>query len=81
MAVKTSWLVLGATALVLSKTVFWFFDDPEGPNLLIVTVLALVLYFPSMLVCSRCVGVESAKLTLAILTQVALAVGVYTLMG
>ena len=27
-----------------------FFDDPEGPNLLVVTVMAAVLYFSSLAV-------------------------------
>ena len=41
---KISLLLLGVTALTGSRILFFLFDDPEGPNLLIVTVLALVLY-------------------------------------
>lgn len=44
---KISLLILGAAAFISSRTMLTSFDDPEGPNLLIVTVLALVLYFVS----------------------------------
>ena len=37
-------MILTATALICSRTLFFSFHDPEGPNLLIVTVLALVIY-------------------------------------
>jgi hypothetical protein len=43
---KTSLLILGITSIICSRTMFVFFDDPEGPNLLIVFVAALVLYQP-----------------------------------
>ncbi len=36
--------VLGILALLTSRAVFFFIDDPEGPNLLIVTVLAVCIY-------------------------------------
>ena len=39
-----SFVLLGITALLCSRAMFKFFNDPEGPNLLIVTVLALVIY-------------------------------------
>lgn len=45
---KISLLMLAATALVCSRAVFFFFNDPEGPNLLIVTALAMVLYCVSV---------------------------------
>jgi hypothetical protein len=41
---KGSLLLLGVTALACSRTLFFLFHDPEGPNLLIVTVLAVILY-------------------------------------
>jgi len=40
--------ILGVVALILSRLSFVFIDDPEGPNLLIVVVLALVLYALSL---------------------------------
>lgn len=39
-----SWLTLGLLALLFSRAIFVFLDDPEGPNLLVVTVTAMVLY-------------------------------------
>jgi hypothetical protein len=36
------------TSIVFSRTMFVFFDDPEGPNLLVVTVAAAVVYFLSL---------------------------------
>jgi hypothetical protein len=47
---KTSLLLLLViTAFVCSRALFFFFHDPEGPNLLIVTVLALILYSASFI--------------------------------
>ena len=36
--------VLIITAMLCSRSVFAFIDDPEGPNLLVVTVMAAVVY-------------------------------------
>jgi hypothetical protein len=41
-------LVLAATALACSRAMFAFFDDPEGPNLLVVVVMAAVIYAVSL---------------------------------
>jgi len=46
---RTSLLLLVVIALVCSRALFFFFNDPEGPNLLIVTVLALILYSASFI--------------------------------
>lgn len=45
---KVSLLILAITSLVFSRAMFWFIDDPEGPNLLVVTVLALIVYLLSL---------------------------------
>lgn len=37
-------LTLGAISLVCSRTIFFFVNDPEGPNLLIVVVLAVIIF-------------------------------------
>ena len=39
--------VLVATAIICSRMLFFFFNDPEGPNLLIVAGLAIVVFFLS----------------------------------
>lgn len=49
-------LILGATSLVCSRGMFFFFDDPEGPNLLIVIVMALIIYSLSMMVYFRTIS-------------------------
>jgi len=42
---KIALLTLGAVSLVLSRIVFSFINDPEGPNLLIVVGLAVIIFF------------------------------------
>ena len=42
-----SLLILAITALVCSRAMFAFFRDPEGPNLLVVTGMAAVIYLIS----------------------------------
>lgn len=39
-----SWVGLSALALLLSRAIFIFLDDPEGPNLVVVFGTAIVLY-------------------------------------
>src|SRR4029078_10485001 len=46
---KKSLILLVITAFLCSRALFFFFHDPEGPNLLIVTVLALILYSASFI--------------------------------
>src|ERR1700743_2590548 len=47
---KISLLMLGVTAIICSRMLFFFFNDPEGPNLLIVAGLAMAVYFLSVAV-------------------------------
>ncbi len=68
---KTSLIILGATSLVASRFFFSLINDPEGPNLLIVVVLAAIIYsvscatylYPSL-------NTSFKKLLLAVLVQV-----------
>jgi hypothetical protein len=48
MSKRISFLVLAVTALVLSRVIFMFIDDPEGPNLLVVFVGAFIIALPSL---------------------------------
>jgi hypothetical protein len=41
-------LILGITAILCSRVLFAFFNDPEGPNLLVITGLAAVVYALSL---------------------------------
>lgn len=45
---KSSLLILAITAVAFSRIMFALFHDPEGPNLLVVTVGAAVIYLPSL---------------------------------
>lgn len=47
---KISLLLLGITSLACSRVMFLLFSDPEGPNLLVVTVMAAIIYFSSLTV-------------------------------
>jgi hypothetical protein len=42
-----SLLVLAITALLCSRAMFAFIDDPEGPNLLVVTGMAAIIFLLS----------------------------------
>ncbi len=44
---KRSLMLLGLTAIISSRALFKFFNDPEGPNLLIVGLMTLVVFFAS----------------------------------
>ena len=79
MLLKRTSLLLVVTALVCSRALFFFFNDPEGPNLLIVTVLALILYGASF-VAWRFIPATTAckKLLFAICTQLLIVTGLYT---
>jgi hypothetical protein len=42
---KIPFVILAATAIVSSRAMFFFFNDIEGPNLLVVFVLSGGLFF------------------------------------
>ncbi len=73
---KYTFIVLGATSLLCSRLSFTFIDDSEGPNLLIVTVLAVLLFAISIFT-FRYTALKTpylTKLILAIVIQVTLAI-------
>ncbi len=71
---RISLIILGLTSMVCSRAMFWFFDDPEGPNLLIVTGMAAVLYFLSLKAYQLIFSTTGFKrLFLAIATQIIIA--------
>lgn len=74
---KVSLLILGLTAIACSRLMFVFFDDPEGPNLLVVMVAAAVVYALSLAVYIPSSTTPAKKLVLAILTQILLVTGFY----
>ena len=75
---KTSLILLGLTAAVCSRTLFSFFNDPEGPNLLVVMVMAVIVFLPSLALYvfnSSITGFK--KFWLALLIQIVLVAGLY----
>ena len=43
-----SFIVLGVTSILLSRIMLLSFNDPEGPNLLVVMVMAVIVYLLSL---------------------------------
>ncbi len=75
---KTSLIILGVTAVTLSRLFFYFLDDPEGPNLLIVLVLAAFLYGVSLGVHRYSRKIEPLKrLLLTVFVQALIVIGLY----
>lgn len=42
------YLILVVTAMIFSRGIFYLFNDPEGPNLLIVTAFAAIIFAVSL---------------------------------
>jgi len=75
---RTSFLVLGILSLACSRMVFFFFSDPEGPNMLVIIGLALILFFLSLTVyLFRSSVTARNKLLLAVFIQMIVAVAFY----
>jgi hypothetical protein len=72
-------MILAATAIICSRVLFFFFNDPEGPNLLIVAGLALPVYFLSSAAYifspSKISGIK--RLSAAICIQILLVIALY----
>lgn len=47
---KVSLFILLIISFTISRFTFFLIDDPEGPNLLIVSVLAMLIFVPLSLV-------------------------------
>jgi hypothetical protein len=45
---RNSLIILGITSIICSRIMFSIFNDPEGPNLLIVLVTAFILFVLSL---------------------------------
>lgn len=82
---KISSFILGITSIICSRALFAFFDDPEGPNLLVVIVVAAIVYFVSWAIYAFGLSTRLfsglKRLLLAILVQVALVGCLYLLLS
>lgn len=75
---KTSLIILGITSLVISRILFLFFNDPEGPNLVVVIGMAVIVYLLSLLVYLFGPSMTNLKkLLLTILTQIIIVIVFY----
>lgn len=78
---RASLLFLVLTSFICSRSIFYFIDDPEGPNLLVVTGMAFILYFLSSILYSFAISSLSRKginrIVLIISIQILLAVTFY----
>ncbi len=76
---KISLIVLGVTAIICSRMLFFFFNDTDGPNLLMVTGLAIAVYFLSLAAylfgASQMKGLR--RLSVVICIQVLSVIGLY----
>ena len=77
---RTPLIILGVSAILCSRTMFAFFNDPEGPNLLIVTVMAAVIYFLSLTAYLLNLSLVK-KLVLAIVIQIIIVTSLYFLLS
>ncbi|MDB5244180.1 MAG: hypothetical protein JWN18_50 [Parcubacteria group bacterium] len=75
---QTALLILAITAVVCSRVMFSLFNDPEGPNLLVVMGMAAILYFLSLAAyIYNPLETGLKNLVLTIFIQVLLATGLY----
>jgi hypothetical protein len=76
---KISLVVLAVTAIICSRMLFFFFNDAEGPNLLVVGGMALVVYVLSSLayIFSPSKMKDIKRLSAAICIQILLVIGIY----
>lgn len=77
---KLHHLILFLTALVCSRTMFVSFDDPEGPNLLVIFVGAVIVFAASWIT-GRFVPLSGySKILVAIIVQVVFTFGLFVLL-
>jgi D-alanyl-D-alanine carboxypeptidase len=75
---KIPLLILGATSSLFSRLMFLLFNDPEGPNLLIVTGMAVIVFLLSLAVYFFSAPTTSLKkLLLVILIPMVITAGFY----
>lgn len=74
--------ILGVTSVLLSRGLFFFFDDPEGPNLLVVMVGAFVISVPSLLLYFSNSSIKGLKrLLVAVTVQVAVVITLFLVLN
>jgi len=75
---KVALTILGVTSVLFSRGLFSLFNDPEGPNLLIVLGMAAIIYVLSWAAYAFVPSTAGfKKLLLVILFQILLVIGLY----
>ena len=77
---KIAFLILGITALACARLLFWFFNDPEGPNLLVVMGMAAIVYVLSLAIYlsdSLLPFAGGKRISFAIFIQILIVTGFY----
>jgi hypothetical protein len=81
---SASLVILAVTSIVCSRALFWFFNDPEGPNLVIVLGMAAIVYGVSWAISRYIPPVASftggKRLSLTIIIQILLVTIFYFLL-
>jgi hypothetical protein len=81
MSKKITFIILAITALISSRVLFALFNDPEGPNMLVIGVTTLGVYLLSLTVFLFSSSLtKEKKMFLAILVQVLIVLGLYFLL-
>jgi hypothetical protein len=73
-------LILAITAVACSRAIFAFIDDPEGPNLLVVTAMGAVIFLLSSAIYFSSVSPSLTgfkRISVTILIQSFVAAGLY----
>lgn len=78
---KVSLIILGITSVLLSRAIFFFIDDPEGPNLLVVFAMAAIVFVPSLIAyIYSAMNPGLRKLALVIVVQIIFVTCLYVLL-
>jgi hypothetical protein len=81
MSKNISFLILAVTALALSRGMFYLFSDPEGPNLVVVAGMALILFAASIagnyFHSSTIAVLGTRRLVIAVVVQIIVVTGFY----
>ena len=81
MSQTISLTILAITSLICSRVMFLFFNDPEGPNLLVVVGMAFIIFIPSLFVLLfSSVSSYTKKLLFSIFVEIVVTICIYFLL-
>ena len=81
MSQTISLTILAITSLICSRVMFLFFNDPEGPNLLVVVGMAFIIFIPSLFVLLfSSVSSYTKKLLFSVFVEIVVTICIYFLL-